>query len=120
MRSHRSMPLGIATALLVVLSLSNLVMIGAPTGADGIPIVVVWGSAVLGIAGLVAAVGLWQLRRWGMGAALVVLGLNLLSAAPGLVAAPSTGFQVAATAGLVVSAVGLLLLLLPGSRRQYA
>ncbi len=120
METRRPTALVIGIVLLVLLSLSNIATIAAPAGEDGIPLVVIWGSVVLGIAGLVAAVGLWQRRRWGMPAALVVLVLGLLSSLPGLIDAPSAGLWVAAAVTFVGSAVNIVLLLLPPARRQFA
>jgi hypothetical protein len=106
----------VAAVLLVLLSLFNLV----PLGIEGVPSLVVYGALVLGIVGLVAAAGLWLLKRWGVWLAVVVCALNLLSAAPGIPFAPDAALRVAATVTVVVSALVIVLVLLPASRRAFA
>jgi uncharacterized membrane protein (DUF2068 family) len=114
----RSRPLfvTVAAVLLVLLSLFNLV----PLGIEGVPALVVYGALVLGIVGLVAAAGLWVLKRWGVWLAVVVCALNLLSAAPGIPFAPDAALRVAATVTVVVCALVIVLVLVPASRRAFA
>ena len=106
--------------LLVLLSLVNLASLALPGGEDGIPVEVLYLGTTLGAIGLVAAFGLWQGKRWGLIVAAVVLVLSALSAAPGLTEAPTPELQLAATAGVVLSTVNLVLLLVPRSRRFFA
>jgi uncharacterized membrane protein len=110
----------IAIVLLVLLSLANIAFIAAPSDEDGIPKEVLYLGVVLGIVGLVAAFGLWKGKRWALLAAVVVLLLSILSAAPGLVFAPSTELWISAVVGIAVSLLNLVLLLLPASRRFVA
>ena len=56
-------------------------------GAKEVLAMVVYGGFVLSIVGLVAAAGLWTLKKWGFWLTLVVSVANLLLAAPGLVLA---------------------------------
>ena len=106
----------VAAVLLALSSLLNLV----PLPVEGVPAVVVYGALVLGVVGLVAAAGLWLLKRWGVWLAVAVSALNLLSAAPGIFAAPTAALRVAATTGVVVSALIIVLVVLPSSRRAFA
>src|SRR4028119_1114174 len=86
--SVRPTPVTVAAVLLGILSLLNLAW---PLFLlEAVPAVVVYGGVVLGIVGLVAAGGLWVLKRWGAWLAVVVSALNLLAAAPGI-AFPSNG-----------------------------
>ncbi len=117
MRS-RPLPVTVAAILLALLSLPNLVFPLLPT--EGIPAVVVYGGIVLGVAGLVAAAGLWMLRKWSFWLTIVVSVLNLLSAAPGIAFAPNAALQAAATVTVVVSALIIVLVVLPSSRRAFA
>jgi hypothetical protein len=94
MRS-RPTPVTVAAVLLALLSLVNFV----PLPMEGVPAVVVYGALVLGVVGLVAAAGLWLLKRWAAWLAVAVSALNLLSAAPGIAFAPTAALRVAATAG---------------------
>jgi hypothetical protein len=71
---------------------------------------------VLGIVGLLGAVGLWMLKKWGLWITIIVNVLGALSAAPGIAFAPNVGLQAAATIGTVVSALIIVLVVLPISR----
>ena len=115
MRS-RPTPVTVAAVLLALSSLLNLV----PLPVEGVPPVVVYGALVLGVLGLVAAAGLWLLKRWGVWLAIVVSALNLLSAAPGIFAAPTAALRVAATTGVLVSALIVVLVVVPSSRRAFS
>ena len=118
MRS-RPLQVTVASVLLGLLSLLNLVGPLLP-GSEGIPAGVIYLAVVLGVAGLVAAAGLWMLKRWGAWLAVVVSALNLLSAAPG-VAFPSNGaLWVAAMVTVLVCALIIVLVLVPASRRAFA
>ncbi len=111
----RPQPVTVAAVLLALLSLPNLVFPLLPT--EGIPAVVVYLGVVLGVAGLVAAAGLWMLKKWGLWLTIVVSALNLLSAAPGITSAPNAGLQLAALVTVVVSALIIVLVVIPTSRR---
>jgi uncharacterized membrane protein (DUF2068 family) len=76
---------------------------------------------VLGVVGLVvAAGGLWALKRWGAWLAVVVSALNLVSAAPGIPFGPNAALRVAATATVVVCALIVVLVVFPASGRAFA
>jgi uncharacterized membrane protein len=115
MRS-RPLPVAIAAVLIALVSLANLPLPLLP-GADEIPAVVVYGAVVLGILGLVAAVGLWTTKTWSLPLTIVVAVLNILSAAPGVTEAPNSALQVAAVVGVVASSLVVVLVLLSASRR---
>jgi hypothetical protein len=112
----RSMPITVAATLMVLISLVGLPGPLLP-GSEGVPPVVLYGGIVLGIVGLVAAVGLWLLRKWGLWLTVVFSVLNLLSAAPGIVFAPSAAVEVFAAVGVVVTALIIVLVMIPTSRR---
>ncbi len=106
----------IAAILLALLSLANfLAPLILPAEAGSVVYLVI----VLGVAGLLAAAGLWMLKRWALWLTIVVSVLNILSAAPGLAFAPNVVLRVAATATVVGFAVIVLLVVLPNSRRAY-
>ena len=107
----------IAVILLALLSLPNLASPLLPV--EGIPAFVIYLGVVLGVCGLISAAGLWTLRKWSIWLAIVVSALNLLSAAPGITAAPNAALQVAATVTVVVSALIIVLVVLPSSRRAF-
>jgi hypothetical protein len=51
----------VATVLLALLSLLNLLFLLVPS--EGVPAIIAYLGVVLGIVGLIAAVGLWLLNR---------------------------------------------------------
>jgi hypothetical protein len=61
-----------------------------------------------------------MLRKWSIWLTIVVSVLNLLSAAPGVAFAPDEALQVAAVVTVVVSALIIVLVVLPTSRRAFA
>ena len=115
--SARPQSVTVAVVLLVLLSLVNIISPLLPS--EGIPAFVIFSSVVLGVLGLIGAAGLWMLKRWGLWLTIVVAVLNILSAAPGLVFAPSTTLFIFALITVVGFAVVLVLAVLPDSRRAY-
>ena len=113
---QRPLPITVAAVIQVLFSLLSLPGPLLP-GSEQIPAVVIYGGIVLGVAGLVASAGLWMLKKWGLWLTVVVNVLGVLSAAPGVVAAPNAALQGAAIAGVVVSALVIVLVVLPSSRR---
>jgi len=106
----------ITAILLVLFSLANLLspaILPAEAGS------IVYLLIVLGILGLVAAGGLWMLKRWALWLTIVVSVLNILTAAQWIAFAPDPTGRVLATIGVVGFAVVILLAVLPGSRRAY-
>ena len=119
MRS-RPLPVTVAAVLLALFSALSVVSIFVPAFSEGVPAVVVYGGAVLGILGLVAAYGLWTLKRWSVWLTIILSVLNLLSAAPGIAFAPTTLLFVGALVTVVVSALIIVLVVLATSRRAFA
>jgi hypothetical protein len=114
--SQRPLPVTFAAVIQVLFSLLSLPGPLLP-GSEQIPAVVIYGGIVLGVAGLVASAGLWMLKKWGLWLTVIVNVLGALSAAPGVFAAPNAALQGAAIAGVVVSALVVVLVVLPSSRR---
>ncbi len=117
MRS-RPQTVTVAAIVLAVFSLVNLISPLLPS--EGIPEFIIYLGVVLGIAGLAAAAGLWMLRKWSLWLTIVVSVVNFLLAAPGLAFAPNAALQVAATITVVGSAIIIVLVVLPSSRRAFA
>jgi uncharacterized membrane protein (DUF2068 family) len=109
----RPLPVTIATVLLALLSLANL--LSPLMLPDGVVALVV----VLGVAGLIGAVGLWMLKRWSLWLTIIVSLLNILLAAPGLVFAPNPTLRILAAVGVVGFAVVMSLAVVPSARRAY-
>src|ERR687885_376160 len=97
----RPMTVTVAAVLMALIGLTNLLSPALP-GAEAVPAVVIYGGIVLGVVGLVAVVGLWLLRRWGLWLTIVVSVLNIVSAAPGIFFAPTGAARSLAAIGVVV------------------
>ena len=99
----------IAALLMALISLANLLSLWLP-GAQDIPAVVIYGATVLGVVGLVGVVGLWLLRKWGLWLTSIVLVFYILSWAPRLAFAPSSGAHTLGAIGVLVPAIIIALL----------
>ena len=114
----RARPLAITVAAILMVLIS---LVGLPgpllPGSEEVPAVVIYGGIVLGVVGLIAAVGLWMVKKWGFWLTIVVSVLNLLSAAPGVAFASDAALKVFALVGVVVPAIIIVLVVLPPSRR---
>jgi hypothetical protein len=122
MKTQRPLPVSLAAILLVLLSLFDFpwpYQLLFP-GAESPPAFVLYSGYVLGIVGLVVAIGLWMLARWSFSATLVVCVLNLLLGAPGVVVAPGAALKAVIAVGEVVAVLIIVLVVLPSSRRAFA
>ena len=118
MRS-RPEPVTVAAAIQALFSLLSLPGPLLP-GSEGVPAVVLYSVIVQGGVGLVAPAGLWMLKKWGLWLTIIVNALGALSAAPGVVAAPNAVLQASALVGVLISALIIVLVVLPSSRRALA
>ena len=118
--NQRPTAVTVAAILLALFSVLNLISTLIPAFSNGIPAIVVYGSAVLGLLGLIAAYGLWMLKRWGVWITVILSVLNVLSAAPGIAFAPTTVLFIAALVTVAGYALIIVFTVLPASRRAYA
>lgn len=102
MDTRRSTLIVSALVLLVLLGVGHLFVPLAP-GADKIPAVVQYGDVALGVLSLVAAFGLWGVKRWGVVLTYMIAALNIVSAAPGMVAAPTATLRAVTVVYVLVS-----------------
>src|SRR5215204_5352469 len=117
MRS-RPLPVTVAAILLVLLSLFDFPwswMLLFP-GVEAPPFVI-YSGIVLGIVGIVVAVGLWMMKTWSLWATVVVCVLNFLLGAPGVVMAPTAAMKVVVAVTEVAAVLIIVLVVLPTSRR---
>ena len=112
----RPQPVTIGFILLVLLSLLNFISPFLPTDY---PTIVLFLGGALGVVGLLAAAGLWMLRRWALLLTIIVSVLNLVLSVPGIVAEPQAGGKLLA----VVTTVGFILIIVlvmrANSRRAF-
>ena len=114
----RPLPVTAATILLVLLSLFLLPWEWLSPGVvEEPPAFVSYAALVLGIVGLVGAVGLWMVKKWSFWVSIVVSVLTFLLAAPRVVMAPTAAEKVPPTVAVVVAAAIIVLVVLPDSRR---
>ena len=119
----RPQPVTIAAILLVILSLSGFPwpwMLLFPGLEEEPPAFILYSGIVLGIVGLVVAVGLWTMKKWSFWATIVVSVLNFLLGAPGVFLGPTAGIQVLSAVLAVVAILIIVLVVLPDSRRALA
>jgi hypothetical protein len=115
----RPVPVVAAVILSALIVVANFAGFALPSGGETAPLIVVVQSIVLGIAGIPIAIGLWQLRRWGYIASIVVAALNLVFSIPGPWLAPTMAIKVFSVAFGVVSIAFLVVLTRPDARRAY-
>ena len=122
--SPRPLPVTVAAILLVLLSLTNFPwlydFLFAAGEFEGPPAFILYSGYVLGVVGLVVAVGLWMLKAWSYWATIVVCVLNFLLGAPGVVLAPGAALKAVIAVTEVVAILIIVLVVLPDSRRALA
>jgi hypothetical protein len=117
MRS-RPQAVTVAAVLLVLLSLFNFPwpwLLLFP-GVEQPPAFVIYTGFVLGVVGLVVAVGLWMVKEWSYRATIVVCVFNLLSGAPRVFLGPTVRIRVLSTVLEVVALLIIVLVMRPSRR----
>ena len=112
----------VAAILLVLLSLSDfpwLYQLLFPMIVEP-PAFILYSGYVLGIVGLVVAIGLWMLKKWSFWATIIVCVLNFLFGLPGLLFAPGAALKAVIALTEVVAVLVLVLVMHPASRRALA
>ena len=117
MNTKRPQPVTIAVVLLVLLSLLNFVSPLLPTDY---PTIVLFLGGALGVVGLLAAAGVWMLRRWGLLVTIIVSVLNILLAVPGIFVEPHATGKLLAGVTTVGFALVIVLVMRPNLRRAFA
>ena len=113
----------VAFVLLALLSVVNMVppsLMASPAEAAEVPALVTYLGVILGIVGLVAAYGLWALKRWGVWLTIILSAVNILLSVPSTLYAPTVAIQVYNSVSGVAFALVIVLFLLPTSRRAHA
>ena len=114
----RSRPLPVTVAAIVLALFSVLYDLSFPLWAEEeLPVFSVYLIVVVGVVGLVAAAGLWMLRRWGFFLTVIVSMLNILVAAPWIAVESQATGKLLAGVTTVGFALVLVLVMQSSSRR---
>jgi len=92
----------------------------AVSGAEETPMFVIYSGIVLGLMGIVAAVGLWMQKTWSLWLSIGVSALNILLNAPAPVMVTSAGLLALITVQTIGFVLVIVLVVLPTSRRALA
>ena len=105
----------LASAYSIIFSLPMIAQGAAAVdqGGDAPPYFILVLAVILGVVGIVAAYGCWKGMRWGVVLTIIINLLGGLSAAPGILFAPSTELFISASAGVAISIVIIVLCLWP-------
>jgi len=121
--SSRPLSVSVAAILLALISLMNFPgpwWYLVPEAVEVTPMFVIYSGIVLGVVGLVAAVGLWMLKTWGFWLTIVVCVLNILLNASGLVMVLPGGLKALIAVQTIGFVLTLVLVVLPATRRALA
>jgi uncharacterized membrane protein (DUF2068 family) len=120
--SIRPLPVTVAAILMALFSLMNFPgpWWYAVPGAEETPAFIIYSGIVLGIVGIVAAVGLWLLKTWSLWLTIVVCVVNILFNASGLVMALPGGLKAAIAVQTIGFILTFVLVVLPTARRAFA
>ena len=119
----RPLPVTIAAILMALFSLMNFPgpwWYAIPGAVEETPMFVIYSGIVLGIVGIVAAVGLWMMKRWSFWLTIVVSVLNFLLGLPPVFLEPGVALKAFIAVTEIVAVLIVVLVMLPGSRRAFA
>ena len=118
--SRRPQPVTVAAILLALFSVMNFPgpwWYAVPGAAEVTPMFVLYSGIVLGVVGLVAAVGLWMMKTWSLWLTIVVCVVNILFNVSGLVMVLPGGLKALIAVQTVGFVLTLVLVVLPSTRR---
>ena len=121
--SPRPLPVIVAAILLALFSLMNFPgpwWYLVPGVAEVTPTFVIYSGIVLGIVGLVAAVGLWMMKAWSLWLTIIVCVVNILLNVSGLVMELPGGLKALIAVQTIGFVLAIVLVVLPSSRRVLA
>lgn len=126
MNTNRPLTATIAIVLLMLMSVIGLILpllrlLFSLTNPPPPPLIVrVDQILVMGVGGLIAVFGLWKLKRWGLVLTGIIATPTLLLGVYGLLGPVPIEGKVASGVWVVLSALVLVLVALPATRRAYA
>ena len=112
----RPQPVIVVIVFLVLLSLLNFLSPLLPTDY---PTIVLFLGGALGIAGLLAAAGIWMQRRWSLLLTIIVSVLNLVLSVPGIFVEPHATGKLLAGVTTIGFTLIIVLLMRGNSRRAF-
>ena len=121
--SPRPQPVTVAAILLALFSVMNFPgpwWYAVPGVAEVTPMFVLYSGIVLGIVGIVAAVGLWMMKAWSVWLTIVVCVLNILLNVSGLVMELPGGLKALIAVQTIGFVLVIVLVVLPSTRRALA
>ena len=110
----------ILMALVSVMNFPGPWWYAVPGAMEETPMFIIYSGIVLGIVGIVAAVGLWMLKTWGLWLTIVVCVLNILLSVPAPFMVQSGGLLVLIAVQTIGFVLVIVLVVLPTSRRALA
>jgi uncharacterized membrane protein (DUF2068 family) len=119
----RPLTVTVAAVLMALFSLMNFPgpwWYAVPGAMEETPMIVLYVGIVLGIVGIVAAGGLWMLKKWGWWATIIVSVINILLNLLGLAMVQSGALQAAIAVQTIGFVLTLVLVVLPSARRALA
>jgi uncharacterized membrane protein (DUF2068 family) len=119
----RPVPVTVAAILMALFSLMNFPgpwWYLVPGAVEATPMFVIYSGIVLGIVGLIVAVGLWMMKKWSFWATIGVSVVNILFNLTGLVMVPTVALQGAIAVQTLGFIVTVVLVVLPSARRALA
>src|SRR5215213_5335847 len=119
----RPLPVTVDAILLALFSLMNFPgpwWYVVPGVAEVTPMSVIYSGIVLGIVGIVAAVGLWMMKTWSWWLTIVVCVLNILLNVSGLVMVLPSGLKALIAIQTIGFVLVVVLVVLPSTRRALA
>src|SRR5215211_6068003 len=121
--SPRPLSVTVAAILLALFSVMNFPgpwWYVVPGVVEVTPMFVLYSSIVLGIVGIVAAVGLWMMKTWSLWPTIVVCVLNILLNVSGLVMALPGALKALIAIQTIGFILVVVLVVLPSTRRALA
>ena len=110
----------ILLALFSVMNFPGPWWYAVPGVAEVTPMFVLYSGIVLGIVGLVAAVGLWMMKAWSLWLTIIVCVLNILLNVSGLVMELPGGLKALIAVQTIGFVLALVLVVHPSTRRALA
>jgi uncharacterized membrane protein (DUF2068 family) len=120
--SPRPLAVTVAAILMALFSLMNFPgpwWYLVPGAVEATPMFIIYSGIVLSIVGIVAAVGLWMLKKWGFWLTIVVSVVNILFNLTGLVMELPAGLLVIIAVQTIGFVLVIVLAVLPTSRQAF-